>query len=60
MRLATLALALLAVSAADAVARCEGCGCRGGPGYRGPAGQCVGHEKLLSVCGTPPSTRCTF
>nr|WP_294550725.1 hypothetical protein [uncultured Rhodopila sp.] len=39
---------------------CNGCGCRGGPGYRGPDGQCVGYRALDGVCGTPPTERCTF
>ena len=60
MRPATFALLLLAVSAGDAAARCEGCGCRGGLGYRSSSGKCVGHQQLLAVCGTPPTTKCTF
>ncbi|MCS0501903.1 hypothetical protein [Ancylobacter mangrovi] len=39
---------------------CKGCGCRGGPGYRGPDGRCVGFKNLTRVCGTPPTTRCRF
>ena len=39
---------------------CKGCGCKGGPGYRGPDGRCVGFKQLGKVCGTPPETRCTF
>lgn len=39
---------------------CKGCGCKGGPGYRGPDGRCVGFKQLAKVCGTPPETRCTF
>src|ERR1700730_12690402 len=27
---------------ATAALACQGCGCRGGPGYRGPVGKCVG------------------
>jgi len=38
---------------------CKGCGCRGGPGYRGPNGKCVGWDQLTRVCGNPPTTRCT-
>jgi hypothetical protein len=38
---------------------CEGCGCKGGPGYRGPDQKCVGFKNLDKVCGTPP-TRCVF
>jgi len=37
---------------------CKGCGCRGGPGYRGPDSRCVGYANLKSVCGDPPETRC--
>lgn len=37
---------------------CHGCGCKGGPGYRGPNGQCVGWNRLNKVCGSPPTTRC--
>jgi hypothetical protein len=39
---------------------CSGCGCKGGPGYRGPDGKCVGFKALRKVCGNPPETRCTF
>lgn len=39
---------------------CTGCGCKGGPGYRGPDGTCVGFKQLDRVCGDPPTTRCTF
>jgi len=39
---------------------CQGCGCKGGPGYRGPNGQCVGFKNLDRVCGIPPTTHCTF
>jgi hypothetical protein len=35
------------------------CGERGGPGYRGPDGHCVGWANLKRVCGDPPTTRCT-
>ena len=38
---------------------CSDCGCRGGPGYRGPDGKCVGWAALNRICGTPPTTRCT-
>lgn len=38
---------------------CKGCGCRGGPGYRGPNGKCVGWDDLIKICGDPPMTRCT-
>ncbi len=39
---------------------CRGCGCKGGPGYRGPDGRCVGFQALDKICGRPPETRCTF
>jgi hypothetical protein len=40
--------------------KCIGtCGTRGGPGYRGPNGQCVGWESICRICGNPPTTRCT-
>jgi len=54
------------VSSADAPAayaadcRCRGCGCKGGPGWRGPNGQCVSTRALARVCGTPPGSRCRF
>jgi hypothetical protein len=35
------------------------CGERGGPGYRGPNGQCVGWANIGKVCGNPPTTHCT-
>ena len=40
--------------------RCHGCGCAGGPGYRGPNGRCVGFRNLLRICGDPPTQRCKF
>jgi hypothetical protein len=39
---------------------CYGCGCKGGPGYRGPNGQCVGYRDLDRICGNPPETYCIF
>jgi hypothetical protein len=39
---------------------CRGCGCKGGPGYRGPDGRCVGFRQLQKICGNPPDLRCTF
>ncbi len=50
---------LVLMSLVGAVHACSGCGCRGGPGYRGPNGQCVGHAQLLSTCGNPPTLRCS-
>ena len=38
---------------------CEGCGCRGGPGYRDDRGKCVGYRELISRCGEAPHARCT-
>ena len=42
--------------------KCEGCGCKGGPGYRSKtSGECVGFKQLISECGNPPSSaRCVF
>lgn len=40
--------------------KCRGCGCKGGPGYRGPNGRCVGFKNLKKICGDPPTTRCDF
>ncbi len=41
--------------------RCEGCGCRGGPGWRiHKSGKCASHKNLAKQCGNPPNpTRCT-
>ncbi len=38
--------------------RCKGCGCKGGPGWRGPDGYCVSQAKLAEVCGSPAGTPC--
>lgn len=38
---------------------CEGCGCKGGPGYRKPNGDCVSWKQIFTVCGSPPSKCCT-
>lgn len=37
---------------------CQGCGCKGGPGYRDDEGHCVGWDDLQGRCGTPPTTLC--
>ncbi len=58
MRLLLVVAFLVACS--DAVLACSGCGCRGGPGYRGPDGRCVGWSQLNSKCGNPPTSRCTY
>jgi hypothetical protein len=34
------------------------CGDRGGPGYRGPGGRCVGWADIGRTCGNPPTTKC--
>ncbi len=39
---------------------CEGCGCKGGPGWRDSGGHCVSHKGLSKICGNPPGTKCTF
>lgn len=41
------------------LAASRGCGSRGGPGFRGSDGKCVGWANLAKVCGTPPTTHCT-
>lgn len=38
----------------------QGCGSRGGPGYRAPNGKCIGWAQLNKVCGNPPTTRCSY
>lgn len=43
---------------------CRGCGCKGGPGYRGPPtarspkGECVSWATIIRVCGPPPHSDC--
>jgi hypothetical protein len=39
---------------------CQGCGCKGGPGWRDNEGHCVSYKKLLKTCGDPPDTKCTY
>ncbi|MBB3929973.1 hypothetical protein GGR25_000992 [Kaistia hirudinis] len=59
--LCALSLATVPASAACPERQaCKGCGCKGGPGYRGPNGKCVGFRDLDRVCGVPPETRCVF
>jgi hypothetical protein len=43
---------------AQEVCRCKGCGCKGGPGWRGPDGYCVSQAKLAEICGSPPGGAC--
>lgn len=39
--------------------RCQGCGCKGGPGWRSPKGYCVSTASLAKICGSPPGAPCT-
>lgn len=50
--------ALLIASMMSTAAHAE-CGDRGGPGYRGPDGKCVGWAQFRRVCGAPPEKHCT-
>jgi hypothetical protein len=55
-------LTLLAPASAFAqeeACRCKGCGCKGGPGWRGPEGTCVSQAKLAEICGSPAGAPCT-
>jgi hypothetical protein len=52
------ALGLLAPAQAQDDCRCSGCGCKGGPGWRGPDGACVHKAELADICGTPPGAPC--
>lgn len=57
---AVLAFAVAALSAMTLpVEACSGCGCRGGPGYRGPNGQCVSWKAFARTCGSPPTAHCS-
>src|SRR5262245_12686629 len=51
---------LVGLAAALADCRCQGCGCKGGPGWRDNVGRCVSHKELQLICGNPRSTFCTF
>jgi hypothetical protein len=57
MRFAVI-LALACWVGAAAAQVCSGCGCKGGPGYRGPNGRCVGWAGIGRTCGSPPTLRC--
>ena len=59
MRIATAALIFLFSIGSSFAQSCSGCGCKGGPGYRGPDGKCVGWAALKKTCGTPPTERCS-
>src|SRR4051794_4019350 len=54
----TFLIAITVVSAPGMAQSCSGCGCKGGPGYRGPDGKCVGWANIGKVCGSPPTTHC--
>jgi hypothetical protein len=51
-------LVTMSVAYADDACRCRGCGCKGGPGWRGPDGLCVSKASLTKVCGTPAGAPC--
>lgn len=55
--IAAVGASFLAGATSDAAQR--GCGSRGGPGYRGADGKCVGWAEIARVCGSPPTNRCT-
>jgi hypothetical protein len=59
MKMLLLTVAVVLALMAGDMARGAGCGSRGGPGYRGPNGQCVGWANLNKVCGVPPTKNCT-
>ena len=52
-------LAILAVLIALPAAAHAACGDRGGPGYRGPDGKCVGWVSIARVCGCVLPGSCT-
>jgi hypothetical protein len=51
-------MTMLAPGFAAEDCRCQGCGCKGGPGWRGPDGACVHKAALADICGTPPGAPC--
>jgi hypothetical protein len=51
-------LAAPSAGLAQEVCRCKGCGCKGGPGWRGPDGTCVWTAKLAEICGTLAGAPC--
>jgi len=54
-----LFLSILASGAyADDACRCKGCGCKGGPGWRGPDGTCASKSALATTCGSPAGAPC--
>src|SRR5215203_4842595 len=58
VRTTTFLIAALALTAPAVAQSCSGCGCKGGPGYRGADGRCVGWANIGKVCGSPPTTHC--
>jgi hypothetical protein len=60
LMLAASPVALNQPGEAWAECHCQGCGCKGGPGWRDSTGQCVSHKKLFQVCGNPPGPPCTY
>jgi hypothetical protein len=58
MRRGLMFLVVLTISISTQAALAA-CGARGGPGYRGPSGRCVGWADIGRTCGSPPTTRCT-
>jgi len=56
--LAFLSALMLASTVDNAIARCSGCSCRGGPGFRSPNGRCVGWKDFVRICGPAPHTLC--
>jgi hypothetical protein len=62
LRFSLKAVFLLALitSPASADCFCKGCGCKGGPGWRGPNDQCVSFKQLTKTCGQPPGAPCRY
>ncbi|HXG79536.1 MAG TPA: hypothetical protein VNJ31_09395 [Methyloceanibacter sp.] len=56
--LSLLAPPAVLTAVAQEACRCKGCGCKGGPGWRGPEGTCVSQAKLAQICGSPPGAPC--
>jgi hypothetical protein len=52
-------ISVAAFAQAASAQYCEGCGCKGGPGYRAANGRCVGWADIGRTCGSPPTQRCT-
>jgi len=54
------ALALVPASQPVYACVCQGCGCKGGPGWRDRDNHCVSYGQLKKVCGEPLTTNCTY